>query len=843
MARTNPYLSAFNAGEFSPRMAARVRFEQYDNAASLMENVILMPQGGFQRRPGTRYIAGVKDHTAETALLPFQFSTEQNYVLEAGDRYFRFFRNQGQLVTENVGAAITNGDFSAGITGWTDQSNGTGAISHNASAQRLSLDGNGSGNEAIAEQAVTTTTTGVEHVLKFEVHGVRGDAVTLRVGSSSGASDYLLVNDCAVGFHSRAFTPAASPFYIQLEFAEPRSAEIDSISILDDAPFEIATPYDTSAGASVLFTMRYAQSADVLYVAHEDYPLYKLIRRGASSWSFIAVNLRDGPFSAINRLSTTLTLGGTSGVVTVTASSTSGINGVRGWLTTDVGRAIRWEDPAGNWTWLKIVGYTSTTVVSAEIFGPTPSATTATAAWQLGLYSDTTGFPAVVGFFEQRLLLASSPAEPQRFDGSRTADFERFSPSQPDGSVQDDDAYVFTLASSQVNRVRWIVPARQLLMGTTGSEVVVSSSGAALTPSDIQAREHTAHGSSDVTPVKIDNRVLFLQRAGRRVHDFRFDYTQDSYITTDVTLLADHVSASRIKQMAYQQDPDSHVWCVRNDGVAAVLVYEPGQQVTGWSRQIFGGSFGSGAAVCESVASIPGQDAAGQVLPSDERTEVWVIVKRTINGNTRRYIEVLERAFEGPRFEDYTTRATWRAAVLAAQPDAFYVDSGLTYDGAATTTISGLDHLEGETLDLWVDGAEHPQRAVSGGSVTLDYEATKVQAGLPARWRFGSLKLPYGASSPGSTAVVKTKRVQRVGYVLMDASPFKHGPSPESLEVLEFRTVSDPMDTPVPVFTGEYEAAFAGNNENDPRIYMEGIGAGPFVCLAIAPEMATNDFS
>ena len=143
MARANPYLSAFNEGEFSQRMVARVNFEQYDNAAALMENLILMPQGGFQRRPGTRYIAAVKDQASETALYPFEFSTSQAYVIEAGDQYFRFFRNQGQLVASNIGATITNGYFTAGITGWTDQSAGTGAISHNATTVRLSLDSAG----------------------------------------------------------------------------------------------------------------------------------------------------------------------------------------------------------------------------------------------------------------------------------------------------------------------------------------------------------------------------------------------------------------------------------------------------------------------------------------------------------------------------------------------------------------------------------------------------------------------------------------------------------------------------------------------------------------------------
>ena len=843
MARANPFLSAFNAGEFSPRMVARVNFEAYDNAASLMENVILMPQGGFQRRPGSRYVAAVKDHAAETALYPFEFSTEQAYVIEAGDQYFRFFRNQAQLVAANIGAAITNGDFTSNITGWTDQSNGTGAISHNASAGRLSLDANGAGNEAIAEQAVTTTTPGVAHVLRFSVYATPGEQVRVRVGSSSGASNYLADTLCEDGYHTVTFTPSASPFYLQFQFGPNRPMEIDDVSIIDAAPVEVGTPYDTAVSAAALFEMKFAQSADVMYFTHPGYWPRKLLRRGVTDWSVVRFEYQDGPYLPENATTTTLTLSGTTGDVTVTASAVTGINNGRGWLVTDVGRVIRWKDPAGNWTWLRIFSRTSSTVVSATIRGAAASATTATTSWQLGVYSDSTGHPGAVGLFEERLFFAGSDNAPQRFDGSVTADFQRFSPSDPDGTIVDDKGLSFTIASEQVNRIRWLAPTSRLILGATGGEFVVSSSGAALSPSDLSVRQNAANGSANVAPLKINNRVLFVQRAGRKLRDFRFDFSQDSYIATDATILSDHITKSGIKQMAYQQEPDSLAWVLRNDGQVATMVYEPGQQVIGWSRQVFGGSFGSGAAVCESLTTISGQDAVGQVFASDDRDEVWVIVKRTINGVTRRFVEVIERAYDGPRREAYATQAAWRAAVLADQEDAFYVDSGLTYDGAATTTISGLGHLEGETVDLWVDGAEHPQRVVAGGSVTLDYAATKVQAGLPARWRFCSLKLPYGVSAGGSTGVVKTKRVHRVGYVLMDASAFRHGPTVEKLETLEFRVVSDPMDTAVPLFTGEYEAAFAGNNENDPRICLEGVGPGPFVCLAIAPEMSTNDFS
>jgi hypothetical protein len=229
------------------------------------------------------------------------------------------------------------------------------------------------------------------------------------------------------------------------------------------------------------------------------------------------------------------------------------------------------------------------------------------------------------------------------------------------------------------------------------------------------------------------------------------------------------------------------------------------------------------------------------VLNSELRDEVWVVVSRTINGGTKRYIEVIEEAYESPLRNDYDTDAAWEAAVLTAQADAFHVDSGLTYDGAATSTITGLDHLEGETVDIWADGAVHPQKTVSSGSITLDYDVEKAQVGLPLVMKVQTLKLPVGQSIRGSTAVGQLKKVTDVNLVLMDTSTLKVGDSVADLKVVSFREVADSMDTGVPLFTGEYKVTLESRYETDPRVYIQSNGPGPVNVLAIAPEVTTND--
>jgi len=216
-----------------------------------------------------------------------------------------------------------------------------------------------------------------------------------------------------------------------------------------------------------------------------------------------------------------------------------------------------------------------------------------------------------------------------------------------------------------------------------------------------------------------------------------------------------------------------------------------------------------------------------------------MIVKRTINGATVRYVEVLEGLYSAPRREDYATEALWQAALLADQERAFAVDSGLTYDGVATTTITGLDHLEGETVKVWANGGTHPDVVVSSGSISLDYEVTFAHVGLGYTWQYGSLKLPYGARA--GTAVGKVKRLHEVGFVLDGASTFEMGANRSDMDVVEFREVADAMDTGEPLFTGEKTQEFNGGYGRDERIYLKGSNPAPWTCLALLPELKTND--
>lgn len=671
--KASPLKDSFNAGEFSELTASRVRFEKYQNALRLCENMIPLVQGGVTRRTGTMFVSEVKTSAKETRLIDFEYSVTQAYMLEFGDQYIRFYKDRGQI-----------------------------------------------------ETAPST-------------------------------------------------------------------------------PYEIATPYLEAD----LFQLKYTQSADVLYITHPSYAPRKLSRIGHTAWTLTTIDFQDGPYLSTNSTATTITLSGTTGSVTATASTAI-------FASTDVGRHIRFKSTGSTWGWLKITAYTSTTQVTATV-QRSPAAATASADWRLGFWSDTTGYPSCVTFFEDRLFFANNSLRPQRIDGSIVGDYENFAPTASDGVVADDNALTVTLNANDVNAIMWMIDDEKgLLVGTKSGEWMVrpSSLQEALTPTNVAAKRSTAYGSASLQAVRAGRASIYVQRAGKKARELAYVYEVDGFRSPDMNVLSSHVLKNGVKQFNYQQEPFSVIWFVRNDGQLVGLTYERDQDVVGWHRHIIGGSFGSGDAVVESVNVIPS--------PSGDSDDVWIIVKRTINSVTKRYIEYIT-----PNFEDDTTT------------DAFFVDCGLTYDSTPTTSISGLDHLEGETLSVLADGATHPDVVVASGAVTLTRSASVVHLGLQYVSNVQTLRLEAGAAD--GTAQGKTKRIHRVAMRLYKTLGLKFGPDSSRLDILPFRTSADEMGNPPSLYTGDKSVSWNNGYETEGYIYLRQDQPLPFTLLGIFPQLHTQD--
>lgn len=243
------------------------------------------------------------------------------------------------------------------------------------------------------------------------------------------------------------------------------------------------------------------------------------------------------------------------------------------------------------------------------------------------------------------------------------------------------------------------------------------------------------------------------------------------------------------------------------------------------------------------MAAIPGATtASGQVYDSSGRDELWFVVKRTINGSVVHYIEMMEGVFDGPNRAAYLDKAEFDTDMRTQQADAFYVDCGLTYSGPAVSSVSGLDHLEGETVRVVADGAVQQDKTVVGGSITLDQAASTVHVGLGYDWVIRSLKLPYGAQT--GSGVAKTKTVNKLGVVLKDSASFQYG-----VEVggdiqfwrNPFRNAAMPMGLAVPLFVGEVILDLDGGYDTDPRLVLKGDLPLPVTLLGFSPELKTNE--
>lgn len=762
MPKASPIQESFSGGEFSSLLHGRVNTDRYKTGLTTCLNYVCSTQGPLLRRPGTRYVAPTKNGGAEDpVLVRFEFSTTQAYILEFGHQYIRFYRNNAAILE---GAKAITGATRANPVVITCAGHGY------ATGEEVEINGVGGMVELNGRRFIIGATT----ANTFELRGLDGSNL-----NGTGFGTYT-----GGGTVARVYT--------------------------------VYTAYNSAD----LRSLKFAQSADVLYIVHPNYAPRMLSRTGHTTWLLSPFQSQDGPYLPTNITPTTLTPSGAGGSITITASATAGINGGAGFLATDVGRVVRIKH-GSTWGWARITQYVTSTSVNALVerdFG----GATASAEWRLGLWSATTGYPAAVTFHEDRLMFGGVRDYPQRIDGSNTGDYTNFAPSAPDGTVGDANAIAFTLNATDVNVIRWMrSDEKGLLIGTVGAEWIVrpSQQGEALTPTNITAKPSTRHGSADLEPVQVGKSVLFVQRHKRKLRELTYLFEVDGFRAPDLTVLSEHITNGGVVQLAYTQEPQSIVWAVRADGALLGMTYERDLDAlrVGWHRHILGGPGNAtgGPAQVRSVAVIPSSDGT--------RDELWVVVRRWVGGRQVHYVEYMNKFFEE---ED-------------AQEDAFFVDCGLTYDGAPDDTISGLWHLEGEEVAVWADGAAHPNKVVQNGSITLDRPASVVQIGYAYNSDMQTLR-PEAGSMDG-TAQGKTKRTHRMGFILHRTLGLKFGPSFDNLTTMIFRTAADPMGEAVPLFSGVRSEVFDGDYDYDGYVCIRQDQPAPGTILAVMPQVVTQD--
>ena len=515
-------------------------------------------------------------------------------------------------------------------------------------------------------------------------------------------------------------------------------------------PVEIVTPY-TSAQ---LWDIQFCQSADTMYLVHNSHKPRVLTRTSDIAWSLNTITFTDGPYLKQNDTATTITPSATTGSITLTASASL-------FQATHVGAFFRLLH-GSTWGYAVVTAYTSPTIVNATVL-TTFGAITATALWREGAWSDVRGYPGSVTFYEDRLIFAGSTYSPTTLWGSASGDYENMTP-----GTADDDAIDYTIASRQVNVVRWLAPTTKLIVGTFGGEFSVSSTnGAPLSPTNVSISPQSSYGTNGIQPAQAGNTVLYMQRAGKKMREMMYSWEINGFQSEDVTILSEHITGDGIDDIAYQQEPDSIVWSVRADGVLVGMTYEKSHKVIGWHRHFIGGE-----GIVESIAVVP--EGAGDVL--------WMVVRRTINGASKRYIEFLDSDI-------------WANSTLFGW-NQLQTDCALVYVGTPITNLGGLSHLEGKTVKILADGATHPDKVVTAGSIQLDYAASEIEVGLHYESVLKTVR-PEGGI-PGNTGQGKKKRWNEVIVRFYETLGGK-----VNGDIIPYRSAGDPMDKPPPVFTGD----------------------------------------
>lgn len=776
----------FTSGEVTPLLFGRPELAAVQTGLQLCQNMKVLPHGGVTRREGTRYVGAVKNSTENSRLIPFVFGNDEAYIMEVGKQYIRFWTEAGQVLggTEEV----VNGTFDSGITSWTDASTGSGTVTWDAARQSMKLTdliAIPAGTTAVARQTLTGLTTSVLHNASFEITIQAGSTCVMSIGSTLGGTEYH-VGYYGSGTHTLSFTPTGATVYLQFSSFLQDTILVDSVSVKQASNIlELVTPYEESEIDEVM----YAQSNDVMWMCHRNHVPRQVTRTGVNAFSIQEASIQQGPFMPVNASATTMTLAagsyakGDSG--TLTASTSYFVS------ASDVGQYMLLYDPADLTETVVVVidSYSSGTVVNVTFQQAVPAGlqATASAIWAEQAIGPRHGYPSAVTLHDQRLVYGGTTSRPQNIYGSTIGDFDLFS-----FGTDADDHYNFNLSTNQQSDINALVSKYNLIAMSNSVEWNIMGGGldSPITPSEVTARPQTSKGSKRFQPESVDDVVAFVQRAGRKVMMIDYDPQSRKLGTFDATLLSEHLTSEyTISQISYQAEHDKILWSIRSDGVLLGLTYDKAQEVSAWHWH------DTASGLFKSVATIP----------KSSYDQTWAIVERTINGVTTKMIE-------------YFVSQDWRI-----DDNPYYVDSGVTFGGTATNTISGLDHLEGESVQVYSSGEYLGEFTVSSGSITLDREVTQAHIGLGYTSKMQ--EVPDVTGSQDGSSEGRKKGAQKISLRLYRTQAIKVNGDIKGLP-------REASATKPELFTGVMSASKLGWDYEAANT-IESVGANPLTVLSI----------
>jgi hypothetical protein len=935
----------FTGGEISSLLFGRTDADRYKMGLDTCLNQTVTLQGGLTRRPGTKFVAATKTPSDKARLIPFIFSSTQAYMLEFGDFYIRFYANHGQIQLSGSPYEIASPYAIAdvGDISFTQSDDVLYLVHGNYPPQKLLRFGNTNwilsqidiqdgpyGNITFATVTSSDTTrtyltaskaiTGVVDgtgaptpagniQITCTAHGFStGDRVMIRdVQGSTAANGYLITITVA---NANLFyfpgTIGAGTYVSGGSVNKFVGFDVGSQNnqlILSAGSGDITVTVDSQSISGAVNNgsglIRITTTANHFFVTGNRVVITSVAGTVEANGSWIITKISDTQFDL-------------QGSVFVNPYTSGGQVRISTFAAGDIGRPIRFRDnvtattanPSGyNWVWVSIITYINEYTVTARVRSKEGITQLTGLPFRLGTWSATTGYPTRAVFHEDRLCMSGASGTPQRIDMSNSGDYENFAPSDQDGNIPANRAVAATLSSNEVNQIQWMTSdERGLPIGTTSGEWVVrpSTLSEAITPTNVSAKKVSAFGSSNKNAVLVGKSSIYVQAGTKKLRELSYFYNIDGFRSTDVTLLAEHITGEGIvTHPTLQKTPQPIVWNARSDGALLGMTFDRDLDnlKAGWHRHELGG-FGDndkGIPVVESVAVIPNQDGTVD--------DLWLIVKRYINGQTVRYVEYLTKIFES----------------FDKQQDAYFVDCGSSYDapktittitkGIATTvtaaahgfsngdevvirdvsgmtevngnvykisnvftnsfeindlsgnpidstnfnnfvfpsgtvrkrvsTITGLTWLEGETVSVLGDGAVQPDQVVTGGAITLAFKAATVQVGYGYNSDIKLLRIDAGAAN--GTAVGKFRRIHEVGLMLQRSLGIQMGMSFDKLDIIPFRTTTDLMTHAPALFTGIIKNRIEATYDTENQICIRQNQPLPLTLLAVMPMMEVQD--
>lgn len=886
--------SSYAAGEVSPFLYARDDLARQQIGAKRIENLYVRVEGGLERIPGTRYIANFKTMSEKGLALPFRFNAANSYDLLLNGGAMRVKKDGGIVETspgvpyelaipyaaadlENVRYAqdkdvlflacrgkrpreLTRADHDDWSlanhaplggpvkdmntdTGKTIQASAvTGSITLTANNDRFESGHIGgvwrldepnllavplwAANEDIVSLADKISTSGATAIgnmtdggfglgAAFDgntnadaANGVgKSGAREAYIGADFGSGAPKAVNRVVVfGSNNQGYVNALNPkitieLWAKASGSAPANAT-DGVKLGE-------TSFDDTANEAANGRIVYSTDATTLY----RHWWVRIINHGAAAVMYAAevefYAWRTPRVPARRRYNGRVYEAVTDGNAGATPPTHD-----EGDLGSGAQNVV-WRYLHSGYGYARIDGVTNATSATATVLSRLPDSVvdTPTSRWWASAWDDIEGWPERVVLFQRRMWWFRS----DRFWASAPFDFWDHEPAYDTATgLQKDDSplsgRILSPDGSLVS-VEWALASGQLVLGMQDGEWVIrpgTNATAAVTATNINPLNDTDDGSAAQIPAQIAGGVLFIGKSRKRLHMARFDRLSDVISTEELTLSARHILRGLARRVVYQRDPHKIAWIQCNDGSLICFTYMPKEKVAGFTRRPFVNG------IVEDICVTPQADGTADVLT--------LAIRREIDGNTVRYWEEMAAFFEPLDEEAPTAEGAW------------FLDCALRYQGTAATVISGLDHLEGQEVGVFANGAMRPRATVSGGQITLDRAATDVVVGIPQAWKLVPLSVDPEKREGSSKGDYKQISSAILELVLAASGIAKGNPDAEP-ERIVIPSAKLPAGAPLPLLTGRVEVGCEAVSDFETFLELSGDDALPFGISGIVPNV------